>query len=123
MWLFSRRRREKIEREFVANVIVMREDDKGQILERCADDVERRSLCLQWASEARTSWYAKRREYIARVVASNSVRYESYPIAVRRQIGDQQWGASVEQKDLAALEQMYSRWAQSYAGGPGSGGS
>jgi hypothetical protein len=110
---------EQGEREFAAEVI-MREDDKGLILERLPNDVERRSRCLQWASEARTAWYAKRREYIAKVVASDNPRYKQYGIAVRRKIGDQQWGASVEQKELASLEQMYSRWAQSYAGGPGS---
>jgi hypothetical protein len=116
MWPFSRRRKDDEAFRLLAAEHEMVQDDKGQVLERCANDVERRSLCLQWASEARLAWYEGRRAHIAKVVASNNERYKQYPVSVRRKIGDQQWGASVQQKELAGLEQMYSRWAQSYAG-------
>lgn len=99
---------------------VTNSDDKGMILKRASSDVERRSLCLQWASEARTEWYAGRKRYIARVVLSDHPRYKQYSPEARAKIGEQQWGQSVEQKDLAALEQMYTRWATGFVGGPGS---
>jgi len=99
---------------------ILDEPTKADILDMCANDVERRSLCLQWAGEARTKWYERRKQYIASVVQSDSPRYKGYPIEVRKSIGDQQWARSVEQKDLAAQEQMYTRWATGYAGGPGS---
>jgi hypothetical protein len=120
MWNPLRRRKmERLERTLLA-ANVINTDDKGLQLERCASDVERRALCLQWASDARTEWYAGRRRAIARVVLSDHPRYKQYNAQVRASIGEQQWGRSVECKDLASLEQMYSRWAQSYAGGPGS---
>lgn len=119
MFGFLRRRREEREERHEVGTAVLMEDDKGLQLERCANDVERRSLCLQWASQARTAWYDGRRRAIARVVLSDHPRYKQYGIEARKAIGEQQWSRSVEQKDLASLEQMYSRWAQSYSGGSG----
>ncbi len=117
-WIGRRKHRERVAAEFIADA-VLSTPDKGQLLDACANDVERRSLCLQWAAEARNEWYAGRKRAIARVVLSDHPRYKQYPPEVRASIGEQQWGRSVEQRDLASLEQMYSRWAQSYAGGPG----
>jgi hypothetical protein len=116
MWPFKRK---AVDQEYRARAaqVELAEDDKGQILERCASDVERRSLCLQWAGKARTDWYEGRRQHIAYVIASNHPRYKQYSLTARRAIGEQMWVRSVMQKDLASLEQMYTRWAESFAGG------
>jgi hypothetical protein len=90
---------------------------KGEILDECANDVERRSLCLQWAGELRTEWYNGLRTQVLHVLHSDNPRYRHLPPDVRKSIGEQQWSRSVRAKDLAATEQMYSRWAQQYAGG------
>lgn len=116
MWPFDKRKQhERIERQAAAEAI-LQEDDKSEILMRAGNDVVRRSLCLQWAGQARTAWYRGRREAIAYVVASDHARYRPFPIEVRKSIGEQLWSRSVEQKDLASLEQMYTRWAQSFSG-------
>lgn len=91
-------------------------EHKGEILNRCKSDVERRSLCLQWASKARTDWYDGQRQQVVFVLLSDSPRYRDYPAKVRQSIGEQQWGKSVEAKSLADLEQMYCRWALMYHG-------
>jgi hypothetical protein len=117
MWPFSRKPKMESESHRLSHVgVILGEDDKAQILNRCSSNVQRRSLCLQWAGQARTDWYEGRRQHIAAVVGSNHPRYKQYSIRARKAIGEQMWGRSVMQKDLAALEQMYTRWADSFRG-------
>lgn len=92
---------------------------KGELLDACANDTERRSLCLQWAGQIRTQWYDGLRAQIVYLLESDLPRYRQYSPAAKKKIAEQIWGRSVQAKDLAATEQMYSRWAMQYSGGPG----
>lgn len=96
------------------------EKDKGQQLNACANDVERRSLCLQWAGQMRDAYYQGRRESIQDMLLSKEYRYRHMSPAVRMKIGEIKWSKSLRAKELIGMEQMYSRWAIQYAGGPGS---
>jgi hypothetical protein len=118
--MFGRRKREKYEAEASQIIFdVACKPHRGEILDECPSDVERRSLCLQWAGELRTQWYDGQRAQIIAVIESTDLRYRHYPPAVRRSIAEQQWSRSVQAKEMAATEQMYSRWARQYAGGAG----
>lgn len=116
--MFGRKRRERIEQESQEILYeVTGKPHKGELLDACKTDVERRSLCLQWAGELRTQWYDGLRAHITYVLTSDNLRYKQYPPAVRRKIAEQQWSRSAQARDLAATEQMYSRWAIQYSGG------
>lgn len=118
MFWSKRRMHEKMDVEAIVFDVVHR-PHKGELLDACENDLQRRSLCLQWAGELRTQWYDGLRAQVQYVVTTNHPRYKGYPAAVRRKIAEQQWSRSTQAKDLAATEQMYSRWAVQYAGGPG----
>lgn len=96
-----------------------REQDKGQRLNACKTDVDRRSLCLQWAGEMRDAYYQGRRESMEDMLRSKDRRYRYMSAETRMKIGEIKWSKSMQAKDLVGLEQMYSRWAVQYAGGPG----
>jgi hypothetical protein len=95
----------------------MKVPHKGELLDRCQSNAERRKLCLEWAEQARNAWFNGNRESVINVLISKSPRYRDYPAAVRKSIGERQWGNSIQAKQLADAEQMYSRWAQHYAEG------
>jgi len=123
MWPFSRRQddgRADLLARIEAAKEIERQVDRGQRLRQCANDVERRSLCLQWAGEERDKWYAGRRQTIIDMIMSEDRRYKHMGPETRAKIGEMKWGKSLQAKELAGTEQMYSRWAVQYAGGPGS---
>ena len=120
MWPFSRRRKEFTTEQHAAMRQVRAEPHKGTLLDRCANDVDRRSLCLQWAGEARNAYYEGRRQSIEDMILSEDRRYRHMSMATREKIGEMKWSKSLMAKELQGLEQMYSRWAVQYAGGPGS---
>jgi len=70
---------------------------KGKQLRALADHSARASLCLKWSEESRDGWYERRAEWVAAGHTPES------------------WGNEFKAKDLAGLEQMYSRWAVMYA--------
>lgn len=119
-WIWGRST-EKVdfERRMAAAREVSLREDKGRQLQRCTSDVERRSLCLQWAGELRDQWYAGQRQAVIDMILSEDRRYHRMSIEARKKIGEIKWGKSLQAKELAATEQMYSRWAVQYAGGPG----
>lgn len=117
MFGWGRRRREREDRYLVAETVIQ-EDDKGQILDRLPSDDDRYRACMRWAAEARNKFYEERRLMIAATVLSTDRRYRQYSARARAVIGDQLWSRSVRSKDLASLEQMYSRWASAYKSGP-----
>jgi hypothetical protein len=116
--MFGRRKRE-LQGQQLEEILfeVSGKPHKGELLDACKTDVERRSLCLQWAGELRTQWYDGLREHVTSILLSDNLRYKQYPPPVRRKIAEQQWSRSAQARDLAATEQMYSRWAQQYSGG------
>jgi hypothetical protein len=122
MWPFKSNRLKAIEYdERVLDELdkLANERHKGQLLDDCANDVERRSLCLQWAGQARNAWFQGRRESIQDMLMSKDRRYKYMSVETRKKIGEIKWSKSIQAKELASVEQMYSRWAVQYAGGPG----
>jgi hypothetical protein len=97
---------------------ILREEDKGQILNRLPDDAARYRACVRWAEEARDTFYRERRQTIAAIIMSRSIRYRQYSPEARAKIGDRVWGLSVRAKEIIGLEQMYGRWAAVYKAGP-----
>lgn len=121
MWPFSRRQTGTLSLAIQeAYSEVKHKPDKGQILNACTTDVDRRSFCLQWAGEARDAYYQGRRESIQDLLLSRDPRYKYMDAETRMRIGEMKWGKSLQAKEIIGLEQMYSRWAIQYAGGPGS---
>lgn len=118
MFWSKRRLHERMEAEAIVFEVTAN-SHKGELLDACLNNLERRSLCLQWAGELRTQWYDGLRAQIVYLMTTDHPRYKQYPPAVRRKIAEQQWSGSKQAKDLAATEQMYSRWAVQYSGGPG----
>ena len=121
MWPFSRRtQNDTIDPAVVEAISALRsKGDKGAILNRCPNDVARRSLCLQWAGEARDAYYEGRRVAIEDMLLSKDRRYRHMSVEVRMKIGEMKWSKSLTCKEIVDLEQMYGRWASMYSGGPG----
>lgn len=121
MWPFSMRAKHEEYDQKVIDALdrLAEERDKGQQLNACRNHVERRSLCLQWAGQMRDAFYQGRRESMQDMLLSKDRRYRHMSPETRMKIGQMKWGKSMQAKELADLEQMYSRWAVQYAGGPG----
>lgn len=98
--------------------VVLRQEDKGQILDRLPNDEARYRMCVRWAEEARNKFYGERRLTIARIITSRSIQFRPYSGAAREKIGERIWGESLRAKELIGLEQMYGRWASVYKAGP-----
>lgn len=90
---------------------------KSHELDACESDAERYKLATGWASEARALWYRGQTEAITDMLLSEDIRYRYMSAEERRAIGLVKWSKSPVSKDLAGLEQMYSRWAQEFAAG------
>jgi hypothetical protein len=118
MFWFKRKMHEKMDTEAIIFDVVHR-PHKGELLDECENDLQRRSLCLQWAGELRTQWYDGLRAQVEYILTADLPRYRQYSPAAKRKIAEQVWSRSAQAKDLAATEQMYSRWAIQYSGGPG----
>lgn len=111
MWPFSRRPRQYE----VEAAHTLARPSKADQLRRCASDYERMVLCQEWAAEERRKWYQGQAECIADVLGSTNVRYRYYNEEARRRIGGKNWSNTLASRDIAGLEEMYSRWAHEYA--------
>jgi hypothetical protein len=107
------RKRPTAEQQFAAQALVMARSN-GELLAACANDQIRAELCEQWAQRARLDWFQGQKEMARDVILSTSDRYKDMSVEARRVVGYQRWSGTRMAKDLAAKEEMYSRWAAGY---------
>jgi hypothetical protein len=85
-----------------------------QILAGLDNDYQRFQYCHMKAEMARADWYSGQTASVLSVLGSREEQYGNMDGATRVMTGNTNWSLSRESKDLAGLDQMYTRWAQLY---------
>jgi hypothetical protein len=88
---------------------------KADLLDACSSNYDRAMLCAEWAANARRAWYEGQRNQKLFVLRSHDARWESYGYNERLHIADRLWSTNPKSKELADVEQMYTRWSMHFA--------
>lgn len=98
----------------------VRAPDPDEVFRRLKKDNRKKyRFCLAMMEYNRTLWWRGQKEFERSLdilgTRALRLRYGHMSLVERRRLGAINWLSSIQNKDIAATEQMYCRWAQAYA--------